>query len=50
MPLSEGRTLSQDSGIERRLAAVFAADVAGFARLTDADEITEALQLAGRSR
>ena len=31
--------MSQDSGIERRLAAVFAADVAGFSRLTDADEV-----------
>lgn len=31
--------MSQEIGIERRLAAVLAADVAGFSRLTEADEV-----------
>jgi adenylate cyclase len=36
---SEAAPLSRDIEIERRLAAVLAADVAGFSRLTEADEI-----------
>ena len=40
--------MSQDSGIERRLAAVFAADVAGFSRLTDADEVGTLRMLAAQ--
>ena len=31
--------MSQNIEIERRLAAVLAADVAGFSRLTEADEV-----------
>jgi adenylate cyclase len=48
MPLSQGPALSQESGIERRLAAVFAADVAGFSRLTDTDEVGTLQMLAAQ--
>jgi adenylate cyclase len=40
--------LSQDFEIERRLAAVLAADVAGFSRLTDQDEIGTMRMLAAQ--
>src|SRR5262245_15058413 len=45
---SEGGRLSQNDEIERRLAAVLAADVAGFSRLTDADEIGTMRMLAAQ--
>ena len=46
--LSEAATLSQEVGIERRLAAVLAADVAGFSRLTEADEVATLRLLAAQ--
>jgi LuxR family transcriptional regulator, maltose regulon positive regulatory protein len=40
--------MSQDIGIERKLAAVLAADVAGFSRLTEADEVGTMRMLAAQ--
>ena len=40
--------MSQDIEIERRLAAVLAADVAGFSRLTEADEVGTMRMLASQ--
>ena len=40
--------MSQNIEIERRLAAVLAADVAGFSRLTEADEIGTMRMLAAQ--
>jgi len=45
---SEAAALSQDIKIERRLAAILAADVAGFRRLTEADEIGTLRMLAAQ--
>ena len=45
---SEAAALSQDIEIERRLAAILAADVAGFRRLTEADEIGTLHMLAAQ--
>ena len=45
---SEAAALSQDIEIERRLAAILAADVAGFSRLTEADEIGTLRMLAAQ--
>jgi TolB-like protein/class 3 adenylate cyclase/Flp pilus assembly protein TadD len=46
--VSGAALLSQYIEIERRLAAVLAADVAGFSRLTEADEIGTMRMLAGQ--
>ena len=40
--------MPQDIEIERRLAAVLAADVAGFSRLTDQDEVGTMRMLAAQ--
>lgn len=40
--------MSQELGVERRLAAVLAADVAGFSRLTEADEVGTMRMLAAQ--
>src|SRR6186713_647237 len=45
---SEAAALSQDIEIERRLAAILAADVAGYSRLTEADEIGTMRMLAAQ--
>jgi adenylate cyclase len=46
--LFRGRPLPQNIEIERRLAAVLAADVAGFSRLTEADEVGTMRMLAAQ--
>src|SRR5688500_18928565 len=46
--VSRAALLSQNIEIERRLAAVLAADVAGFSRLTEADEVGTMLMLAAQ--
>src|SRR5436853_1650294 len=38
MPLLRGKTLMAEERVERRLAAILAADVAGYSRLMGADE------------
>jgi adenylate cyclase len=43
-----GRRLSQNIEAERRLAAILAADVAGFGRLTEADEVGTMRKLAAQ--
>jgi adenylate cyclase len=47
-PDFRGRRLSQNIEIERRLAAVLAADVAGFSRLTETDEVGTMRMLAAQ--
>ena len=47
-PFLGAALFSQNIEIERRLAAVLAADVAGFSRLTEADEVGTLRMLAAQ--
>ena len=47
--VSGAALLSQNIEIERRFAAVLAADVAGFSRLTEADEVGTMRMLTARA-
>src|SRR6187549_1818135 len=48
VPFRGAAHLAEEFGLERRLAAVLAADVAGFSRLTEADEIGTMRMLAAQ--